>query len=137
MFGCWVGFSPTTRVSHNGSGEGGTVHTWWVQQFFDIFDMKWDTWRMILGFNPAGNCFVSSDLVLIEHFQISHNCITEWMLQAKFLLKFVWKLLEIPFFPIRGISQYVIFLSNRRQKFKLFGLQGDHPPSPVPSVSGT
>ena len=89
MFGCWVGFSPTTRVSHNGSGEGGTVHTWWVQQFFDIFDMKWDTWRMILGFNPAGNCFVSSNLVLIEHFQISHNCITEWMLQEKFLLKFV------------------------------------------------
>ena len=27
-----------------------------------------------------------------------------------------------------GISQYMIFLSNRRQKFKLLGLQGDPPP---------
>ena len=29
------------------------------------------------------------------------------------------------FFPICGISQYVIFLSNRREKFRLSGLQGD------------
>ena len=33
-------------------------------------------------------------------------------------------------------SQYVIFLSNRRGKLKLLGLQGD-PPSPFPSLSGT
>ena len=32
------------------------------------------------------------------------------------------------FFPICGISQYVIFLSNRRGKLKLLGLQGDPPP---------
>ena len=40
------------------------------------------------------------------------------------------------FFPICGISQYVIFLSNRRGKLKLLGLQGDPPPSPFPSLSG-
>ena len=33
-------------------------------------------------------------------------------------------------------SQYVIFLSNRRGKLKLLGLQGDPPPSPFPSLSG-
>ena len=32
------------------------------------------------------------------------------------------------FFPKCGISQYMIFLSNRRGKFKLLGLQGDPPP---------
>ena len=31
------------------------------------------------------------------------------------------------FFPICRISKYVIFLSNRRGKFKLLGLQGDPP----------
>ena len=58
IFGCWVGFSPIPRVSHKGSGERGTVHTWWEQQFFDIFVKKGDTWHMILGDNPAGHCFV-------------------------------------------------------------------------------
>ena len=53
-----------------GSGERGTVHTWWVQQFFEIF-VKGDTWHMILGDNPAGQCFVLRDLVLIELFQMS------------------------------------------------------------------
>ena len=42
---------------------------------------------MILGDNPAGHGFVLRDLVLIELFQISHNCVTECTLQAKFLLK--------------------------------------------------
>ena len=58
---------------------------------------------MILGYNPAGNCFVLRDLVLIKFFQIRHNCVTEWMMQAKFLLE---------------LFQYVIILSNRRGKFK-------------------
>ena len=44
---------------------------------------------MILGYNLAGNCFVLRDLVLIKFFQISHNCVTEWMMQAKFLLELV------------------------------------------------
>ena len=44
------------------------------------------------------------------------------MLQAKFLLKLVYKLLDKYLF-----SQYVIFLPNRRGKFKLLGLQGDFP----------
>ena len=35
---------------------------------------------------------------------------------------------DIFFFRICGISQYVIFLSNRRGKLKLLGLQGDPPP---------
>ena len=38
---------------------------------------------MILGDNPAGHGFV-----LIEFFQISHNCVTECTLQAKFLKLF-------------------------------------------------
>ena len=50
------------------------------------------------------------------------------MLQGKFLLKLVYKLLEISFFPSCGIFQYVIFLSNRRGTFKILGLQGDPPP---------
>ena len=84
---------------------------------------------MILRDNPAGHGFALKDLVLIELFQISRNCVTECTLQPKFLLKLMLKLLRIPLFPICGISQYVIFLSNRRAKFKLLGLQGD-PPSP-------
>ena len=58
-------------------------------QFCDIFGKKGDAWRIILGDNPAGHCFVLRDLVLIELFQISHNCVTECMLQAKFLLKLI------------------------------------------------
>ena len=38
------------------------------------------------------------------------------------------------FFPICGISQYVIFLSNRRGKLKLLGLQGDPPPPQFPRL---
>ena len=75
IFGCWVGFSTIPRVTHKGSEEDGSlVHTWWVQQFFDIFDKKGDTWRVILRDNSAGHCFVLRDLALIELFQISHNC---------------------------------------------------------------
>ena len=39
------------------------------------------------------------------------------------------------FFPVCGISQYVIFLSNRRQKFNRLGFQGD-PPRQFPCLSG-
>ena len=38
------------------------------------------------------------------------------------------------FFPICEISHYVIFLSNRRGKFKLLDLQGDPPPPQFPSL---
>ena len=46
---------------------------------------------------------------------------------GKIFAKTYPKLLEklLPFLPICGIFQYVIFLSNRRRKFKLLGLQGD------------
>ena len=70
-------------------GKGEPVHTWWVQQFCDIFGKKGDAWHMILGDNPAGHGFVLRDLVLIELFQISHNCVTECTLQAKRLLKLI------------------------------------------------
>ena len=60
-----------------------------MQQFCDIFGKKGDAWGIILEDNPAGHCFVLRDLVLIELFQISHNCVTECMLQAKFLLKLI------------------------------------------------
>ena len=75
----------------------------------------------------------SGDLVLIELFQISHNCVNECMLKAKFI-KLFQTLLEIPFSPICGILQYVIILSNRRKKLT------PPPPtsaSPVPSLIGT
>ena len=80
---------PIPRVSHKGSGEGGTVHTWWVQQFCDIFGKKGDVWLMILGDNPAGHDILSRDLGLIELFQISHKCVTECTLLAKFLPKLI------------------------------------------------
>ena len=32
---------------------------------------------MNLGDNPAGHGFILTNLVLIELFQISHNCVTE------------------------------------------------------------
>ena len=44
---------------------------------------------IILRDNPAGRCFVLKDLVLMELFQITHNCVTELMLDADFLLKCV------------------------------------------------
>ena len=47
-------------------GKGEPVHTWWVQQFCDIFGKKGDAWHMILGDNPTGHGFVLRDLVLIE-----------------------------------------------------------------------
>ena len=77
------------QVTHKGSGEDGTVHTWWVQQFCDIFGKKEDACHMILGDNPAGHSLVLRDLVLIELFQVSHNCVIEWTLQTKFLLKLI------------------------------------------------
>ena len=55
---------------------------------------------------------------------------------GKVFVKTYLKAIRDTFFPICGISQYVIFLSNRRVKFKLLGLQGDPHPSPVPSLSG-
>ena len=60
-----------------------------MQQFCDIFGKKGDAWHMNPGDNPAGDGFVLRNLVLIELFQISHNCVTECMLQAKFLLKLI------------------------------------------------
>ena len=42
---------------------------------------------MILGDNPAGHGFVLRELILMELFQIGHNCVTECTLQTKFLLR--------------------------------------------------
>ena len=60
-----------------------------MQTFWDIFGKKLDAWHMILGYNPAGHGFVLRDLLLIELFQISHNCVTECTLPAKVLLKLI------------------------------------------------
>ena len=76
-------FSPSPGLPMKVQGKGEPVHTWWVQQFCDIFGKKGDAWHMILGDNPT------QGLSCIELFQISHNCVTECMLQAKFLLKLV------------------------------------------------
>ena len=115
-------FSSSPGFAIKIQGKEGTVHTWWVQQVFDIFGKKENTWRTILEDNPAGHGFLLKDLVLIELFRISHNCVTECMLQAKFLLKFISKSHQKYLF-----SQYVIFLSKRRGKFKLLGLLGGLP----------
>ena len=65
-------------VSLKGSGKRGTVHTWRVQQFFEVFGKKGDTSHMTLEYNLDGHCFVLlRDLVLIELYQISHKCVTE------------------------------------------------------------
>ena len=53
---------------------------------------------MILGDNPAEQGFVLRDLVLIEPFQISHNCVTECTLQAKFFIKTYLKAIRDIFF---------------------------------------
>ena len=47
---------------------------------------------------------------------------------GKIFVKTYLKAIIDTFFPICGISQYLIFLSNRREKFELLDLQGD--PSP-------
>ena len=48
IFGCWVGFSPISRVSHECLGE---------------------QWGIILGDNPAGHCFVLRNLVPMSSFK--------------------------------------------------------------------
>ena len=55
---------------------------------------------------------------------------------GKVSVKTYLKAIKIPFFPICGISQFVIFLSNRRVKFKLLELQGHHPPPQFPCLVG-
>ena len=56
---------------------------------FLTFLLRRETPGTCLGDNPAGHCFVLRDLVLIELFQISHNCVNECTLQTKFLLKLI------------------------------------------------
>ena len=56
---------------------------------------------------------------------------------GKIFVKTCLKAIRNTFFvPICGISQYVIFLSNRRGKFKLLDLQGDPPPPQFPRLVG-
>ena len=55
---------------------------------------------------------------------------------GKIFVKTYLKAIRDTFFPICGISQYVIFLSNRRGKFKLLDLQGDLPPPQLPRLVG-
>ena len=73
IFGCRVECSPIPRVSLKGSGDGGTVHTWCLQQSSikggNIFGKKRDTWGIILGDNPAGYCFLLRDLVPSSFFK--------------------------------------------------------------------
>ena len=84
---------------------------------------KFEDWGGVKNFRTGcGVTFAGEGEGLVPHympwlFQVSHNCVTVCMLQAKFLLKLISKLLEMPFFPMCGISQYVIFSSSRRGKF--------------------
>ena len=77
IFGCWVGFFPIRRVTHKGSGKGGTVHT------CDIFGKK--VYEM-LAYDSGRFCIKG---LLVELLQISRNCVTECTLQPKFLLKVI------------------------------------------------
>ena len=128
-------FLPSPGFRIKVQGKGGTVHTWWVEQFFDIFGKKGDNWHMILGDNPAGDTLVLMDFVLIELFQISHNSLTECTLQAKIFVKSYLK-------AIRDYSQYVEFpnmlyfypTEGERLNFQACR---ETPLSPVPSLSGT
>ena len=54
----------------------------------------------------------------------------------KMFVKTYLKAIRDTFFPICGITQYVIFLSNRRGKFKLLDLQRDPPPPQFPRLVG-
>ena len=53
---------------------------------------------------------------------------------GKIFVKTYLKAIRDFFFPICGISQYVIFLSNGRGKCKLLDLQGDPPPPQFPDL---
>ena len=68
---------PHPQGSHKGSEEGRQSTPDGCNNFFNIFGKKGDTWRLILGYNHAGHCFVLRDLVLIELLQVSHNYVTE------------------------------------------------------------
>ena len=46
-------FSPSPGLLMKVQGKEEPVHTWWVQQFCDIFGKKGDAWHMILGDNPT------------------------------------------------------------------------------------
>ena len=54
---------------------------------------------MILGDNPAGHGFVLRDLILMEFFQIGHNCVTECTLQTKIFVKTYLKAIRDTFYP--------------------------------------
>ena len=102
------------------------IADWWGRN--ETFDSE--RFKSIKGnFSDGGNEKMRKwvNLVLIEFFQIGHNCV------GKVFVKTYLKALR-DFFPIYGISQYVIFLSNRRRKFKLLGLQGDPPPPQFPRL---
>ena len=71
---------------------------------------------MILGDNPVRHCFVLRDLILIEFFQISHNCVTECMLQAKIFVKTCLKANIDTFFPnMRDFPICDIFIQQKEK----------------------
>ena len=124
--------SPGFPIKVLGKGEQSTPDG--CNNFVKFLVRRENAWHMILEDNPAGHGFVLKDLVLIELFQISHNGMHA---SGKMFVKTYLKAIRDTFFSaICGISQYVIFLSNRKGKLKLLGLQGD-PSSPFSSLSGT
>ena len=54
----------------------------------------------------------------------------------KIFIKTYLKAIRYTFFPICGISKCVMFLSNRRGKFKHLDLQGDLLPPQFPQLVG-
>ena len=79
--------SPGFPTKVQGKGEQSTSGG--CNNVLIFFVRREDVWHMIPGDNPAGPDFVLRDSVLIELFQVSHNCVIELRLQTKFLLKLI------------------------------------------------
>ena len=91
LLGCRVAFSAHPQGFAQRFGETGrVVNTWWEQQRKikgeDTFGEWVDTGGIIPRDNPAGHCFIFDSC---GYFPVSHY--------FKSLVKFVLKLLEIPF----------------------------------------
>ena len=113
IFGCWVGFAPIFRISHECLG---------VQ------------WGIILGANPAEHCFVLRDLVPMSFFKKAMIVLLKMHASAEYLINLSKSYENLFFYYVisdqgtRGLVPLVGVIFNRRRKFKLFDLQGDSTP---------
>ena len=116
IIGCWVGFTPIFRISHECLG---------VQ------------WGIILGANPAEHCFVLRDLVPMSFFKKAMIVLLKMHASAEYLIN-LSKSYENLFFHYvisdqgtRGLNFLVGLIFNRRRKFKLLTCRE----TPLPNFS--